>query len=625
LLRPIIYGVSAVLLASALDTYPVLASSVIVPDEYSAVQSAIDSGADTVLIREGTYAERPVVDRPVVLQGIGVKQRPRLIGLHIYNSNFWATPRLMSVSGVHIAGRVAYETLYIHPRLLNLIFSECTLDSGLQVSNLDTDDVALLSVRNCRMGGTSRGQVDQLFMEADTVDGGVAWRVSLAYVRDCWFRGGPGRAIELTGYPKGGPAARNRIEYYETGIYVENSEHYRLEENTILRCGTGMQIRNGSEVVVTRNRIQECDIGVDIAQPDGLLFRQNTIIGALYSGAILGTVGGYWGLVVEENVVGGCRGDGIVIPFPVAPQVNRVRWNTIFDNGGNGVTLTNTGEYPIAIEGNIVSSNTGWGLAVPAGTRIALGCNDWFGNGLGSVDGVTPGATDLNVDPLFCDVDSADVRLDSGSPLVDAGGCGQIGALGVGCGVTATLVQRFTAGRVSEGVRVVWEVGEGATASEVWLERSEGVDGESWIRPLTERSMENRAVVELDGSAVSDRAYSYRLVAREGSVATVIGPPILVGAQARPDFRLVEVGPNPGSGPVRIAFALKHAGAIEIDVFDVQGRRVASPGAGVWPAGMHVVEWNGRTHSGEVAPSGLYLLRYAYPGGQDRRRIVRTR
>jgi flagellar hook assembly protein FlgD len=87
----------------------------------------------------------------------------------------------------------------------------------------------------------------------------------------------------------------------------------------------------------------------------------------------------------------------------------------------------------------------------------------------------------------------------------------------------------------------------------------------------------------------------------------------------------VEVGPNPGSGPVRIAFALKHAGAIEIDVFDVQGRRVASPGAGVWPAGMHVVEWNGRTHSGEVAPSGLYLLRYAYPGGQDRRRIVRTR
>jgi hypothetical protein len=70
---------------------------------------------------------------------------------------------------------------------------------------------------------------------------------------------------------------------------------------------------------------------------------------------------------------------------------------------------------------------------------------------------------------------------------------------------------------------------------------------------------------------------------------------------------------------------VKHAGSIEIDVFDVQGRRVASPARGLWPAGMHAVEWNGLTHDGETAPSGLYFLRYTYPGGQDRRAIVRTR
>jgi hypothetical protein len=197
----------------------------------------------------------------------------------------------------------------------------------------------------------------------------------------------------------------------------------------------------------------------------------------------------------------------------------------------------------------------------------------------------------------------------------------------MGCGETATVVQRFTAERVGDDVRVVWEVAEGATASEVSLERSEAMEameGDAWARPVTERSMEGRRVVELDRSAVSDRRYGYRLVALEGNDVTVIGSAIFVEALARLEFKLVRVGPSPGSGPVMIVFALKHAAAIEIDVFDVQGRRVASPARGTWPAGTHMVGWNGLTRNGEAAPSGLYLLRYAYPGGQDRRRLVRV-
>jgi len=277
----------------------------------------------------------------------------------------------------------------------------------------------------------------------------------------------------------------------------------------------------------------------------------------------------------------------------------------------------------VRLENNIGFGNGGWGVtAVPAGI-VTLGCNDWFGNALGAVNGVMADSTDQSVDPLFCNVEGGDVRLDGSSPLLGVFGCGQIGALGVGCGVTATLVRRFTAERASDGIRIVWEVAEGATASEVWLERSEAMEGQAWIRPLTERSVENLAVVELDRKVVPDRAYWYRLVAREGSDFIVIGPPIVVQGEARTDFRLVEVGPSPGGGPVRVGFALKYTAAIEIVVFDVQGRRVASLGGGVWPAGTHVVEWNGLTRNGQAAPAGLYLLRYAYPGGQDRRHLVR--
>src|SRR5439155_17004496 len=196
--------------------------------------------------------------------------------------------------------------------------------------------------------------------------------------------------------------------------------------------------------------------------------------------------------------------------------------------------------------------NGQWGLSVGGAGPVALACNDWFANKLGAINGVAPGSTDLSVDPLFCEVDSADVRLDSASPLVNVAGCGQIGALGVGCGTTPTLVQRFTAGRVGDGIRVVWEVAEGATASAVWVERSGGSSQGPWIRPVTDRSFDNRAVVELDRSAASDRAYWYRLVAQEGSQTVVIGAPISVEAQAPRGFRLVEVGPNPGGGPVRI-------------------------------------------------------------------------
>jgi len=199
------------------------------------------------------------------------------------------------------------------------------------------------------------------------------------------------------------------------------------------------------------------------------------------------------------------------------------------------------------------------------------------------------------------------------------------GALGVGCGTTPTLVQRFTAMRLSAGIQVVWQVAVGATASSVWLERSDGSSLGPWIRPVTDRSIDNRAVVELDRGAAANRAYWYRLMAQEGTQTVVIGARILVEAQAPLEFRLVEVGPNPGSGPVRIAFALKNAAAIEIAVFDLLGRRVATPAKGVWPAGTQAFEWDGRGQDGQPAPAGVYVVRYAHPAGQDRRTIVRMR
>src|SRR5438552_13166936 len=76
--RLLVRGMAALVLCGALGFYPVLASSVVVPDAFPTVQLGIDSGADTVLIRAGAYAERPVVDHALVLRGSAVGPRPRL-------------------------------------------------------------------------------------------------------------------------------------------------------------------------------------------------------------------------------------------------------------------------------------------------------------------------------------------------------------------------------------------------------------------------------------------------------------------------------------------------------------------------------------------------------------------
>src|SRR5262249_36157668 len=136
---------------------------------------------------------------------------------------------------------------------------------------------------------------------------------------------------------------------------------------------------------------------------------------------------------------------------------------------------------------------------------------------------------------------------------------------------------------------------------------------------------EGATVVELDRSAVPDHAYRYRLVARDGGKLTVLDPGVLVEAQALLAFALAEVGPSPGSGPVRIPFPLAHRAAVQIAAFDLLGRKVATPAQGMWPAGTQVVSWDGLTRTGTPASAGMYVIRYTYPGGQDRRRVMRVR
>lgn len=76
------------------------------------------------------------------------------------------------------------------------------------------------------------------------------------------------------------------------------------------------------------------------------------------------------------------------------------------------------------------------------------------------------------------------------------------------------------------------------------------------------------------------------------------------------------VGPNPGRS-ARVTFALPTARQVDIGVFDLAGRRIATVAKGEFAAGRHSREWNGRDASGKRVGAGMYFYR-ATLGGEVR-------
>src|SRR5213075_323218 len=160
---------------------------------------------------------------------------------------------------------------------------------------------------------------------------------------------------------------------------------------------------------------------------------------------------------------------GVQIAADLIAGLLEVKNNTSCFNGGSGFVsncVVGYGRYECT--GNVGAENGGYGMRWAAPEVSAVGCNDWFGNSLGDVQGLPPSSEDVALDPLFCRADSGDFHLQARSHLVNRAGCGVIGALGVGCDVTATTVSRFGGERVADGIRIVWELGPHAMASAVW-------------------------------------------------------------------------------------------------------------------------------------------------------------
>jgi len=165
-----------------------------------------------------------------------------------------------------------------------------------------------------------------------------------------------------------------------------------------------------------------------------------------------------------------------------------------------------------------------------------------------------------------------------------------------------------------DGLLVNWETGGDVLGVELY--RRDGL-GETklheWLLPASGRF--------LDRSLPGSGSYSYRLVAHaaDGLYLEFTAGPADWLVPGEP-LAMAEPYPNPAATAVTIGFNLPEGGPVELKVYDLAGRRVATLVEGELAAGRHEVSWDT-----EGFPAGVYLVRLATDNGSLTRRLVVAR
>jgi hypothetical protein len=134
---------------------------------------------------------------------------------------------------------------------------------------------------------------------------------------------------------------------------------------------------------------------------------------------------------------------------------------------------------------------------------------------------------------------------------------------------------------------------------------------------------------ELGSVAVSLPPYGTSIftVSRTGDTLTIDDPITDVPShRSLPrTFVLEQNYPNPFNPSTTISFTLPVAGDVELQVFDVLGRSVATIARGALPAGYHSVIWDGLAAGGAPVGSGVYLYRLTFSGeGSSKTALTRS-
>ena len=480
-----------VLLFAALAR-PAAATNAIVPDDYPTIQQGIDSGVDTVWVKPGDYHESPQLRSDLTLLAVA-PYRSTPSG-YFFNE----LPVLNGLASAGTVSRCAIRGLRILGALSatlghEVTFTGCRFDAGclaggagyIQLENCISFGPLYVNgcgseIDRCTVigGGLSGGGgCGTVYIHDNVVigpapvgiSGGSDIEIDRNYVRDCVV--GIRKTSDFIGY-----VVDNVVEDCSGNGFQYPSTSYigpPFLRNVARRCGgRGFDLRRVQRII--DNVAEDCGLEGFAIQavmvPGDSTFARNTVLRSGAAGIVvtelafrcvgnqvIGAHGDGMSFArvsqLSGNVVGHCTGRGIVV---TDNGLLACRNNTVYANGGAGLEIHST----VATDSitNNISAHNALGLAWSGPAPALLGCNDWFGNSGGDVTGTPVGATDVSLNPLFCDLPNDIVSLSAGSPPVSLAGCGQVGAQGVGCTAAASVpggVRQHSATCASHRSRVV--------------------------------------------------------------------------------------------------------------------------------------------------------------------------
>ena len=120
------------------------------------------------------------------------------------------------------------------------------------------------------------------------------------------------------------------------------------------------------------------------------------------------------------------------------------------------------------------------------------------------------------------------------------------------------------------------------------------------------------------------KTYYYRIAAVRPNGEEILSASSTASIPA-PPVRITGVYPNPFAASTTVALTLSGAGPIDVDVYDVRGKRVATIATRGGVAGRNVIEWNGRDDAGRRVSTGTYFLKVKAGGQTLTRKVVVVR
>jgi hypothetical protein len=649
---------AAVLCALVLGPSPARARTTIVPDAFPTLQAAVDHiaethrypEAETLLVRQGEYAEILEVRDGLIVRGVGTLPGAgpvaRIAGLR--TSTFADRPH-QRFEGLHFTGPVVVGNF------VSNYFQDCRFDADLTSQTLrDRPEFTTIEVRRCEVAGSTTLSAEETNVDSSVFHGPVwlhaeydliAWDNLIEQVR----------GTALTVFARDASILRNRIRGGTSGIFVRTHDagDARLEDNRVEDCaGDGIVVDPQLHYsYLERNLVSRC-AATGIRSRGVTVARGNRVLDCLGIGFLLENLDD--GQVVEGNVAGRCGNHGIVLIRDTAGYgaPSSVQSNTAFGCSGAGIVLSDLIGGPVAR--NLACFNTGPGLSVvyhepwardfPPRGLLDLSCNDWFGNGGGAATGVEVSPSDLAIDPALCAGVNGDGSLRSDSRLLDATGCGRIGALGQGCeaptvafgfemwprvltphprtrSVTAWLEPPvpFSVAAIDVGTVRVNDVPV-APGSEPVV-GDEDRDGNPDLQLRFDRAALERTLATGERTVTLTGRIGGRLFAGSDEIRVVRhgGPPSSV-PRGTPRVLSIQAPPT-ATGSLRVAFTLVDEAPARMDVLDVAGRVVTSHEVGGKGPGEHFLELGGNARLAQ----GIYFLRLTQGMGEARTRMVVVR